>query len=158
MWLRLAVIAAIILPLQACAGKSPGSTHYSLEGPPLAIAAEQGALAYSGQMERTAMLGQGQVAFSFNGFSCADLVKNMPNKSGHVAAILRCDNGELLMLTFRPLGPDQGIGMGRNMTGGGKIYGEPIIFYFHPWEDEARRRLTQEKPILMDIINKVEQK
>ena len=158
MRLRLAVLAMIVLPLQACAEKGAGSMHYSLDGPPLAIAAEQGGKTCSGHMERASMLGQGGVAFQFDGFVCADSIKNMPNESGHVAAILRCDNGELLMVTFRPLGPDQGIGIGRNMSTGGRAYGEPLIFYFHPWEDEARRRLEQEKNILMDIINKREQK
>lgn len=151
---RLALLAIIIFSLQACAAKSSNNPHYSLDGPPLAIAGEQGDKACSGQMARSSMLGQGQAAFQFDGFVCADTIKSMPNESGHVAAILRCDNGGVLMLTFRPLGPDQGIGIGRSMASDGKIQGEPLIFYFHPWEEEARRRLAQEKPILMGIIGK----
>ena len=158
MLLRLTALAAIILPLQACAGTGSPSVHYSLDGPPLAIAGEQGGKAFSGQLERTAMLGQGQAALRLDGFICVDVIKNAPNESGHVAAILRCDNAGLLMLTFRPLGPDQGIGIGRQLGQNGQAYGEPLIFYFHPWEEEARRRLGQEKPILMEIINKRERK
>jgi hypothetical protein len=155
---RLAVLAALLLPLQACAGKGSAGMPRTLEGPPLALAGEQGGKAASGQMERECMLGQGQMTLRLDGFVCAGIIKSPPNASGHVAAVLRCEGGGALMFTLRPLGPDQGLGIGRQLSADGKIYGEPLIFYFHPWDEEARRRLDREKPVILEIINKREQK
>lgn len=158
MFHRLALAALILLPLQACASKGSPTILYSLDGPPLSIAADQGEKRLTGHMERECMLGQGQMAFRSEDLVCLDELETMPNQSGHIAAMLRCSNGELLMLSFRTLGPDQGLGLGRFLTEGGDVSGEPLIFYFHPWEDEAARRLEQEKQTLLDIIAKREKR
>lgn len=150
-------ILALLLITAGCAAKGSPTILYSLDGPPLAIAGDYGELEVTGHMERECMLGQGQIGLNIDGASCLDSIKSAPNESGHISAILRCDTGEVLMLSFRSLGPDQGIGIGRLMNAQGSVRGGPVIFYFHPWEEEARRRLEQEKDILMEIIKKREQ-
>lgn len=156
---RLILLALLLLPillLQACAGQSSPTTLYSLEGPPFAIAGENGPQRFSGHMERACLLGRGQMAFRFEDKVCAGEIRSNPNESGHIRAVIRCDDGQVLMFTFRSLGPDQGIGLGRFMTSEGETDGQPLIFYFHPWEEEAARRLDQEKIVLRDIISQKE--
>lgn len=150
------LLALLMLALPGCAGDGGSSVIYSLEGPPLAIAGEQGERAFSGNMERECMLGRGQLAFQAEELSCVGTIKSTPNEAGHIAAIIGCSGGKVLALTFRTLGPDQGIGLGRFFNNSGPTGEAALIFYFHPWEEEARRRLVQEKNTLLDIISKKE--
>lgn len=160
---RLAILLALLF-LQGCAAASenqPGGSPdlRSLEGPPLAIAGEQGKRNFAGQMEREAMIGEGKISLEGDGLVCAGEIITAPNQSGHLMGALHCGEELRLILTFRPLGPDQGIGLARFTGPSGKMLpGEPLIFYFHPWQEEARRRLEQEKPALLDIMQKKEAK
>lgn len=154
----LVLLALSALPLQGCSGSGSSTAPYSLDGPPLTIAGEQGETRFKGSMERECMLGQGRMAFQSENLVCADTVKTAPNEAGHIAAVIRCEGGKVLALTFRTLGPDQGIGLGRFINREGPTGEAPLIFYFHPWEEEAGRRLDQEKNTLLDIISKKEKK
>lgn len=151
-----ALLTALVLSLQACASGRGSSALYSLEGPPLAIAGEQGAAEFTGQMERGCMLGQGQMELQSGELICAGVIKSAPNNAGHIAAMISCGEDNVLLLTFRALGPDQGIGLGRFFDKSGPKEEAHLIFYFHPWEEEARRRLEQEKDTLLGIISKKE--
>lgn len=184
--LPLLYLLAAALLLSACASKSK-STFYSLEGPPLAIAGEQDGRLFEGSMERTAMLGQGEMLFrqvnDAMGLStgrakttpesaaaslkdaaentsetllCHGSIKSIPNENGHYAGGLMCNDGNALMFIFRSLGPDQGVGLGSFIrpAENNALVGGPLVFYFHPWQEEARRRLNQEKNAFLDIIRR----
>lgn len=148
------VLLVVLLLLAGCASQSPQTVLYSLDGPPLAIAGEQGETVFTGQMERSCLTAQGEISFESSEMSCSGTLKGRFNQAGHIQAIIPCDNGEVLALSFRSLGPDQGLGLGRFFNQAATSRGKALIFYFHPWDEEAKRRLEQEKITLRDIIAK----
>lgn len=147
------LLLGLLLLLPACTVvERGGGLPPALDGPALAIAGEQGARLFTGRMERACMLGQGEMKLESGALVCSGAIASLPNQSGHVGGVLQCGGGGALMLSFRNLGPDQGIGIGRVVAPDGKTEAEPLIFYYHPWDEEARRRLAQEKPTMLEII------
>lgn len=72
------------------------------------------------------------------GLSCRGAMDHPANDKGRLYIELECDNGDVIHVVMRNLGPDQGMGVGRiNETG------DRITLFYHPSEDEARRRLKQ---------------
>lgn len=164
---RIAPIMAALILLSSCAVQQNMTTIYSLDGPELSIAGEQEEILFEGSMERLSMLGQGNVSFrrmdnpeDEPALICEGPIRATPNKQGHLSAGLICSNQDILMLTFRALGPDQGIGLGRFIrpSESNSVVGSALLFYFHPWQEEARRRLDQEKGALLGIISKGQDK
>lgn len=74
------------------------------------------------------------------GVSCAGRMDRPATDKGRLYMDLECGNGETFAFVMRNLGPDQGMGLGR-----AEATGEQVLLFYHPGEDEARRRLEQLK-------------
>lgn len=128
--------------LAGCAPAAPPSPKLALEGPPLAVASDWHAAA-GGVMDRTCMAGLGSIILYDNTSLplCRGDMDSPPSSTGRVYATLTCRDGGSLVLAFRNLGPDQGLGVGRVFRPDGSEE-EQVTLFYHPWDEEARRRLT----------------
>ena len=136
----------LCLGLFACAGKELPSAPAQaaapaplvMDGPRLAVAGEYGGIFLSGSMDRAGMAGYGSMLLEALGgeFSCAAEIDSPPTSKGRVRGVLRCTDGRELFFSLRNIGPDQGVGVGRESLGG-----DLLILFYHPSPDEAARRL-----------------
>lgn len=140
--------AAIVTPLAAmllftgCAPVGQPTIRLALDGPPLRIVAEGDTQTFAGGMDRDCMAGLGgMIVYNRRAdVSCQGRMDRPATDKGRLYISLECSNGDILTFVMRNLGPDQGMGLGRvNETG------EQLLLFYHPCEDEARRRLEQLK-------------
>ncbi|MDR2892425.1 MAG: hypothetical protein LBV80_05000 [Deltaproteobacteria bacterium] len=183
-------LCLLTLLCAACGGgEAARVTVFALEGPPLAIAGEQGELKFEGEMDRSCMVGSGhfKLVNLENGAICQGEINNGPSNKGRIRGLVSCGDLRFLMLIMSNQGPDQGVGVGRfaygsDANGENREHaesnpndennvntkhgedaesgndsantaqtialpeldieaGDPLLFYYHPWIEEARRRL-----------------
>lgn len=179
----LAALLALAVCAWGCAAQPKGQAiMLALDGPPLAIAGEAGDERFEGAMTRECMAGTGtfSIRSSERELFCDGRVDGGPGPKGRIRGIADCDDGSRLLFTLRNLGADQGLGIGRFVPGerpneqpdeqrgaehgeAGMEYApqpdylgmEPLIFFYHPWDEEARRRLV---PVKRDIRQAMESK
>jgi hypothetical protein len=133
----------LCLGLCACAGKepvaSPPSVALAVDGPRLALLGEYAGMSLAGSMDRTCMVGYGSMHLeavdSGATFVCTAKIDNPPTQRGRVRGVLRCTDGRELFFTLRNIGPDQGVGIGRESPEEGLL-----ILFYHVSSDEAARR------------------
>ena len=150
---RLCVSVRLCAVLCLCAGllfaagcaHSPtegGGTGYALEGPDLFIVGEYKGMPLEGTMERHVIVGIGKMEIRSvdrtRGFFCEARIKSPPQENLRIRGILLCAEGQALAVSMRPLGPDQGVGVGRQETDE-----DLLVFFFHPSQEEAERRFPQ---------------
>lgn len=138
-------VAACFLALAfvgGCAPASAPSVRLALEGPPLFVAAEDNAVFSRAVMDRSCMAGFGRMTLhDAQGTVVCDGDMDQPaNEKGRLYIHFLCRGGESVSFVMRNLGPDQGMGVGRVHE-----TGERFALFYHPCEDEARRRLAQIK-------------
>ena len=154
----------VFFSLLGCAYSRPLALTYVFEGPPLALYGESGERVFEGEMERTSMIGSGRISLrdTVTGLVCSGELDTRPSLKGIVRGYMTCADAGYLVFGLRNLGSDQGFGVGyfvpASENGGGREYvgegrpkeqrGERITLFYHPWMDEAKRRLG---PIRADL-------
>ena len=136
----IALLGSLCLGLGGCGTKpSPPSVLLALDGPPLSIAAELGARPFKGYMERHCMAGVGHIVLYLPDSKaiCQGNMDSPPTEKARLYAELSCSDSRTLRIAMRNLGPDQGLGIG-SFEG----QEETLILFYHPCEDEAKRRLA----------------
>ena len=132
----------VCLSLVGCGDRSTPSIRLALDGPPLYVALQSDSAHWSGLMDRGCMAGLGQITLrDGNGIICNGKMDHPANDKGRLYAELSCANGNTVTLVFRNLGPDQGMGLAR--VNPETPDGEQLALFYHPSQDEARRRLEQ---------------
>lgn len=145
----LCLLAALSL-LAGCAGRGPApvpGAALAVEGPPLALVGEYAGLGFTGSMDRTAMAGYGNIAIESRDvppFVCQGKIDGLPTKKGRVRGVMECTAGRLIYFSLRNLGPDQGVGIGRESP-----EGELLILFYHASAEEAARRFPAEKEAIL---------
>lgn len=138
---------ALLLLCAACGGKEippppVPAVALALEGPTLAVAGVYGDMRVSGSLERTGMVGHGLLALHATDMAdaliCEARLNEPPTEKGRVRGLLQCKDGRRMPVTLRNLGPDQGVGVGRE-----KEDGDLLVFFYHPCQEEAQRRLPR---------------
>lgn len=148
---RLNLPGALLLlcfSLFACAGKAPApaspAVALAVDGPRLALAGEYEGLSLTGSMDRTCMAGYGSMHLeavdSGATFVCTAAIDTPPTQKGRVRGVLRCTDGRELLFSLRNIGPDQGVGVGRESP-----EGSLLILFYHASADEAARRFPAVK-------------
>ena len=137
--LVLLVSVSLLLALTACSSRQP-TPGFVLDGPPLFVAADYAGLPLEGYMDRRAMVGIGEMVLASkdNSLSCKAVFNVEPSDKARIRVVLICADNRTFSLTMRNLGPDQGVGIGLEP---GKD--ELLVLFYHPSEEEARRRLPQ---------------
>lgn len=147
---------ALCLALAAagCAPRYTASIRLALDGPPLAVAAQGEASSWDGSMDRGSMAGAGLVSLqnAANGVLCGGEMDHPATDKGRLYADLSCTNGDTMVLVFRNLGPDQGMGIARINPDAGD--GELLTLFYHPWAKEARRRLGQVRAEITEAMER----
>ena len=132
----------LCLGLAGCAGQSTPGIRLALDGPPLHVAMQGDTTTWTGSMDRGCMAGVGSFSVhSENGLICRGQIDHPANDKGRLHAELACADGSVMVLVFRNLGPDQGMGLGR--INPDSEAGEQTTFFYHPSQEEARRRLVE---------------
>lgn len=144
---------------------------YALEGPDLPVVGDLSGLALQGSIQRKAMVGVGRLKLYSTGeppsLICESIINNRPNEKRRVRGILDCNDGTIILFTLRPLGPDQGLGIGTAVNASGTSpstgvasaaahrasertasaagSGDPkdLTIFYHPSQEEAERRFPQ---------------
>ncbi len=113
-----------------------------MDGPPLFIAVDVAGKPMHGFLDRKAMAGAGRVLLydQQNAVTCTGEMDAPATDKGRLYVTLTCSDGREMALGLRNLGPDQGMGVGRL-----RDTGERLTLFYHPCEDEARRRLARVK-------------
>lgn len=134
----LALVSGFFLALSGCGPASSPSIRLALEGPPLAVRGDSGGRRFVGHMDRGVMAGFGHVVLRQPdvGVVCTGGADQPPTEKGRVYVGLACSDGRSLHALFRPLGPDQGLGLARF-----EEEEEKIDLFYHACEVEALRRL-----------------
>jgi len=150
--LKLFTILLLCGSLCACAGKEPApaavsSVALAIDGPKLALFGEYEGLSFTGSMDRTSMVGFGSLRFEAGGFVCAADIDSPPTPKGRVRGLLRCTDGKELVFTLRNIGPDQGVGIGRESP-----EGNMLILFYHASPDEAARRFPSVKSDILTAV------
>ena len=155
-YLQLTTLLLLCFSLFACAGKesSPASVRepsvaLAVDGPRLALAGEYEGLSFTGSMDRTCMAGYGSMQLEDSGaaFVCTAEIDSPPTSKGRVRGVLRCTDGRELFFSLRNLGPDQGVGVGRENPGGALL-----ILFYHASAEEAARRFPAVKAEILAAI------
>ena len=160
---------------------------YALDGPDFMVVADLSGLPLQGTMQRKAMVGVGKLKLYSTdeppSLICESAINMRPNEKRRVRGILDCNDGNIILFTLRPLGPDQGLGIGtsanasdvphpekgessRNqpLQGVNTSQGAPVqssgaykdlTLFYHPSKEEAERRFPQ---ILKDFTDLRQQK
>lgn len=143
---RLALFAFCLL-CAACAGQSAVRTpavSLATDGPPLAIVGEYDGMALVGSMDRTGMTGYGGMILSAANadreFVCEAKIDDPPTEKGRVRGLLHCTGERQVLFTLRNIGPDQGVGVGRESEDGALL-----ILFYHSSAEEAQRRFPSVK-------------
>ena len=133
--------------LFACAGKAPDappSVALAMDGPSLALFGEYAGMPVAGSMDRGCMAGRGSMRIeavdSGANFVCIAALDHPPTHKGRVRGVLRCADGKELLFSLRNIGPDQGVGVGRENP-----EGDLLILFYHASPDEAARRFPAVK-------------
>ncbi len=139
---RPAAALALCLLLQGCGAQGPPSVLLALDGPTLFIAADSAGKPMHGFMDRTVMAGVGHILLydQQNAVTCKGDIDAPASEKGRLYATLACSDGKEMAIALRNLGPDQGMGVGRVQGTENRL-----TLFYHPCEDEARRRLRQVK-------------
>lgn len=128
--------------------KSPGIA-LATEGPPLFISGEYAGMRLSGTMDRTVMVGYGVVSVAAEqpgtSFLCESTIDAPPTEKGRVRGLLECTGGRKLLFSLRNIGPDQGVGIGKETEDG-----ELMTLFYHASREEAERRFPEVKA---DIVH-----
>jgi hypothetical protein len=102
-------------------------------------------------MDRTCMAGHGfmqlEAVDSGAAFACTAEIDSPPTQKGRVRGVLRCTDGRELFFSLRNLGPDQGVGVGRENP-----EGDLLILFYHASPDEAARRFPAVKADILAAI------
>lgn len=164
------VLLALCMALGACGGERPApSVRLILDGPPLAIAAVRGETPMRGLMERSCMAGVGDMRLTIPGETeCSGSLDHPGNAKGRLYIRLDCLDGSAVILAMRNLGPDQGMGVGKQATptapDGADTPEAPdtrgedrIVMFYHPSANEARRRLTRIRSEIDEASRQAEQ-
>lgn len=160
---------------------------YALEGPDFMVIADLSGLPLQGTMQRKAMVGVGKLKLYSTedppSLICESAINMLPNEKRRVRGILDCNDGNIILFTLRPLGPDQGLGIGTSANASvlphSKKPQEPrhqplqevnnssrplpqstgtytdLTLFYHPSKEEAERRFPQ---ILKDFTDLRQQK
>ncbi|MDR1488883.1 MAG: hypothetical protein LBS65_00120 [Desulfovibrio sp.] len=148
-------VLTLFLTLFACAAREapPPTVRQSLTGPSLHIAGEYAGLVISGEMDRSCMVGFGKISLRARDkeapgaeFACQGDIDSPPIDKGRVRGTLECDSGRRFAFSMRNLGPDQGIGIGRE-----KPEGDLLLFFYHSAQNEAERRFPEIKAEMDEI-------
>lgn len=144
--IRPAFLLPFALILAGCAPSHGSSIRLALDGPPLAVVmrseGQTGHSGWSGLMDRGCMAGVGTIALrGTDGVTCRGEMDHPANEKGRLYADLACDNGKTIVVVFRNLGPDQGMGVAR--LDPDDEAGEQATLFFHPSREEAERRLGE---------------
>lgn len=144
--IRPALLLPFALILAGCASSQGSSIRLALDGPPLAVVMQsEGQTEHSvwnGLMDRGCMAGAGTIALrGTDGVTCQGDMDHPANEKGRLYADLACDNGKTMVVVFRNLGPDQGMGVAR--LDPDNEDGEQATLFFHPSREEAERRLGE---------------
>lgn len=129
-----------LLALGACAStSSQPSVRLALDGPPLAIVAKGEGQLMRGEMDRSCMAGTGSIRLvsDSDAVECLGTMDRPATDKGRLYIELACDNGRAITLGMRNLGPDQGMGLGQFQDNA-----QRLLLFYHPWEEEAFRRLA----------------
>ncbi|MDL2316170.1 hypothetical protein LJC59_03715 [Desulfovibrio sp. OttesenSCG-928-A18] len=71
-------------------------------------------------------------------FVCEARIDAQPTEKGRVRGMLHCSGNRHMPFSLRNLGPDQGVGIGRERDDG-----ELLVLFYHSSPDEAERRFPQ---------------
>jgi hypothetical protein len=137
----------LCLNLFACAGKEPApapAVALAVDGPRLALFGEYANMFFTGSMDRTCMAGYGSMRLeavdSGAAFVCTAEIDSPPTRKGRVRGVLHCTGGRELLFSLRNIGPDQGVGVGRESP-----EGDLLVLFYHASPDEAARRFPAVK-------------
>ena len=137
----------VCLILGACAKNAPApppAVALAVDGPRLALAGEYAGMALTGSMDRTCMAGYGSIRLEAAGtgpdFVCEAQLDDPPTEKGRVRGVLRCTGDRQVLFSLRNIGPDQGVGVGRESP-----EGDLLIIFYHASADEAARRFPEVK-------------
>ncbi len=136
----------------------------AVEGPPLFVVGRLDGADYAGRMARSAMMGFGEISLERpesngeqeNAVICRGKFTTPVTRQGRLHALLRCSDGRYLAVSLRNIGPDQGFGLGRMLTGADLDKenfppDEPIMpLFYHSSLEEAARRFVQVEKELND--------
>jgi hypothetical protein len=117
-----ALLCALLIFLPACSLEQPGQNAYlALNGPPLSLAGRRISVAVAdgqdlpleleGNMERSCMVGLGEIELTAMGLRCKGKINSPPSGKGRIKAVIPCENSMFLLLTLSNRGPDQGMGL-----------------------------------------------
>jgi hypothetical protein len=73
-------------------------------------------------------------------FSCEASIDQPPTEKGRIRGVLYCSDNRTMLISLRNLGPDQGVGIGKESQGG-----ELMVLFYHAGLEEARRRFPAVK-------------
>ncbi len=137
---RAPAFALLAVCLGAGCAKTPPTPGFVLDGPPLSVAAEYDGVPLEGTMERTAMVGLGEMFLVSpdKSLDCRAEFNAEPSEKGRIRGVLICTDKHRFSVALRNLGPDQGVGLGLE-PGNDKL----LVLFYHPSPDEALRRLPQ---------------
>jgi len=154
--LTLSALLLLCVSLFACAGKESvqvstqmigpaPAVALAVDGPRLAVFGEYEGLSLTGSMDRTCMAGYGSMrleAAKHTGvaFVCTADINSPPTQKGRVRGVLHCTDNRELLVSLRNIGPDQGVGVGRERPGG-----DLLILFYHVSPEEAERRFPAVK-------------
>ena len=143
--LKLSAGLLLYFSLFACAGKEPArapAVALAMDGPRLALVGEYEGLSLTGSMDRTCMAGYGSMQLEASGavFVCTAEIDSPPTQKGRVRGVLHCTGGRALLFSLRNIGPDQGVGVGRESP-----EGDLLVLFYHASPDEAARRFPAVK-------------
>lgn len=140
-------LAALCLALSGCAASGPGpapAVALAVDGPPLALAGEYAGMPLRGSMDRTCMTGYGSLRLEAESggpeFICEARIDEPPTEKGRVRGVMLCTGERRLVFSLRNIGPDQGVGVGREAP-----RGDLLILFYHASPDEAVRRFPAVK-------------
>ena len=150
------VLSLLGTAILAACGKGPlpifPSVHLAMNGPPLSIAGDMGGHYFSGHMERSCMAGVGRMVLHNQTLNllCKGETDNPASEKGRMYAYLSCTENKTMRVVYRNMGPDQGVGIGR-------VEENPqvLLFYYHPWDDEAKRRAYELKGKMLQDDGKI---
>ena len=129
---------ALVFFVCGCADKSQPSVLLALDGPPLAVVGALGDAPFDGVMDRGCLAGVGSLKLHVPDLGpCAGTMDHPGNEKGRRYVELACFDGSSIILALRNLGPDQGMGIGKQDT-----TGKRIALFYHPSQEEAQRRLA----------------
>lgn len=114
----------LFLLCSGCASPEKGNSSqsyerlggYALDGPELIVVGDLSGRPLRGTIQRKAMVGVGKLKLSSleetPSLICESVINAQPTEKMRVRGVLDCNDGSVILFTLRPLGPDQGLGIG----------------------------------------------